>query len=278
MAASRIAIVTLAALLGTAAAAEAQFAAVPGVPQEFLDFERRSGDRIHFCLNMSSSAVAFDRAVAEALADSLLVPAVFFEIVDVDPPLPFDYRFTLTTEELFVMVNNECDALMGYALPHVGTIPAWLTATPAYYTPHIVLATTNADYSALADLPPGSVVGSRIGTPADTQWRSYTRSNQTWRRQVFSTNDQIIDALLSGSIEAAFIWEPALYFAFDGDPEAAGISTIGFPFDIADVQIAIALPANEQFLRGLLTEAIDALIADGMLADLAAQYGLPAAD
>lgn len=274
----RYAIAIIASLVLTTTAAEAQIQGVPGVPQDFLDFERRSGDRIHFCVNMASSTVAFDRAVAEAMADSLLVPAEFFEIVDVDPPLPFDYRFTLSAEELFVVVSNECDALLGFALPHIGTIPNWLTVTPAYYTPHIVLATDDPAYNSLADLPAGSVVGSRIGTPADTQWRSFTRSNDTWQRRVFSNNAQIIDALLDGTIEAAFIWEPALYLAFDGDPSAVGVSTIGYPFEIADLEIAVALPTNEQFLRGLLTDAIAALIADGIIDDLAARFGLPSAD
>lgn len=258
-------------------------AGVPAIPDEYLDVERRSGDRIVFCLNDNSAIAAFDRAVGQAIADSLLLEAEFIELVDIRPALPLDYRFTLSSNDLFVFLHNDCDAIMGYALPRIGAIPEWHTVTRPYYEPGFVLAVTNPDYRRLADIPAGAAIGSRVGTHADSRWRSFTRSNSTWEREVFSLNDGLLGALQAGTITGAIIWEPALHLAANVDQGMVGAPadaiqyvTAALPFELEPVQMAIMMRTDSDFLRNLVDLAIEDLVASGVIADLLIEYGLPA--
>ncbi len=252
--------------------------AVPVPPQDFLDFTRRSGDRIHFCINAASALAEFDRAVAQWLADSLLVPAEFHDIVDADQPAPYDYIFTLEDVDLYVEVSNHCDAVMGFQLPQVGTVPEWLTVTAAYYSPHVVLAVTDPGFRTLADLPRGSTIGSQIATPADTRLRAFLAvqgAAAPWRRQLAGDNGALLDGLRAGTFAGIVIWEPALFLATGGDPKAAGLGEAALPFEIPDLQFGVALPSNQRALRTLLDQAIQAFAAEGGLSELLARFNLP---
>ncbi len=284
MNASKIVALALVAQLAAPSVLAQGDAAVPAVPQDLLDFERRSGNQIVFCINDNSSLVEFDIAVAEVLADSILINAEFVRIIDVDPPLPFDYRFTVNDTELFAVMNNECDVVMGFALPNTGQVPDWLTVTRPYFVTDFVLVTRNEAYQRLADLPEGAVVGTRIGTNADARWRPFTRSNDTWLRRLYTNNGTLMAALSNGEIEGAIIWEPAVHMSVNADPAMIGGSPTppywmaALPFDVAPVLFSIGLQPNEQFLRSLLDETIEALVADGTIAELAARFGLPVAE
>ncbi|MCW5697506.1 MAG: transporter substrate-binding domain-containing protein [Bauldia sp.] len=242
---------------------------MPAIPEDLLDFELRPGDEIHFCLNMSSAIAEFDRAVANAIADSLLVTAEIFDMVDVHPPLPLDYIFGLSPPELFLVVTNECDAIMGWPVPRTGTMPEWLTITAAYYEAPVLLAVRGTE-----GLQPGDVIGTRLGTPADSQWRVLTQSTRTYGRLLFSNYQRMIDALENGDVDGILIWEPGLRLATGGDLAAAGMSVVTPPVPLAPVRFGVALPRNETYLRGLIDGAIAALVADGVITDIARQFGL----
>ena len=255
---------------------------VPAIPDEFLDFERRSGDRIVFCLNENSAIVEFDRAVSQAIADSLLLEAEFRILSDIRPALPLDYRFTLSVNDMFVYLNNDCDVIMGYALPQIGAVPEWLIVSRPYFEPRFVLAVTNPDYERLEDIPSGAAVGSRLGTHADSRWRSFTRSSGNWEREVFSLNDGLLGALDDGAVEGAIIWEPALYLAANEDPDLIGATpdsvpytTAALPFELAPVQLAGAMKTDADFLRSLVDMAIEDLVASGAIEDMLEEFGLP---
>lgn len=248
------------------------------VPDTFLDFGRSSGDTLRFCLNMASAMVGFDRDAAQAIADAVLLPAEFYEIVDFEAPQPYDYRFTVDEPQLFISVNNECDALMGYRLPTSGSIAEWLSVSRPYLATDMVLAVTDPAYGRLTDLPPGSRIGSRIGTPGDNRLRSYLRAGGSAAsvRVPYSGNDHLIDRLLDGDLSAALIWEPALHLFAGGDPASVGMLKAELPFDSEPIVFSIAVQSDDQFLLELIDMAIESLLADGTIGELLRQHGLPA--
>ncbi|MCW5697502.1 MAG: hypothetical protein KIS96_12320 [Bauldia sp.] len=276
------------ALGAMAASAPAAAQDVPGrnvrdaVPDGFLDFTRRTDGRIHFCLNMASAIVEYDRAVAEAIADSLLVPPNFFEIIDpYMSPYPFDYRFTVGALNLFVGVSNECDALMGYLLPAYGTPPEWLTVTRPYLIAPTVFAVADPAYRRLEDIPPGMRIGTGLGEPGDATFRTYNNTRPAsarWRRAVTPSPGDLVNGLLSGEYAGILIWEPGLHLALGGDPPEAGVSLASTPFSVPPLQFSVALPAAGAYVRGLLDQAITALEADGTLRALAIEHGIASAD
>lgn len=252
----------------------------PIVPDEFLEFERRTGNDIHFCLNMDSSLAEFDRAVAKAIADALLTGFEFHEIrAPLAQPYPHDYRFVIDEGELFIAVHNECDGLMGFYLPQSGTTPDWLTVTRPYFSPRYVLAVIEPAYNRLSDIPVGEAIASQIGSAGSAQIRSYNNAlaaSNRWQLQALPDNGLLVQRLLDGEVEAIMIWEPALYMATNGNPSAAGIRIADAPFDIARLNFSIALTTDSLYLRSLMDSAIDSLLEDGVIAEIATRFGLPA--
>jgi len=268
---------TAGVLVGLSAGAFAQgVPPLPAVPPELLQFYR-SGGEVRFCINAASSLAEFDRALAQTLADSLLIPAEFDEIVDVEPPFPFDYRFTVDEADLFVKVNNDCDAVMGYRLPRSGLIPDWLIVSRPYLESDMVLGVVDPNVERFADLPEGARIGSRIGTAGDTQFRSYLQAlpREPVDRVPYVANDILLEDLASGALDGVLIWEPALYLAGGGDPATLGIHTATLPFDIEAITFSVALKSDGQFLRSLIDEAIALVLESGVLAELLAEFGLP---
>jgi ABC-type amino acid transport substrate-binding protein len=66
-------------------------------------------------------------------------------------------------------------------------------------------------------------------------------------------------------VAAAFVWEPALYRATGGNPEAAGIHVVPPPFALQPTELGIGLRSNDSFLSVTLGQAIDSLRADGTI-------------
>ncbi|MCW5718186.1 MAG: transporter substrate-binding domain-containing protein [Bauldia sp.] len=262
------------ALTGPGSSAFGQ--ATPAVPEDFLDHVRRSGDRIHFCLNPASALMEFDRAVGQRLADMLLLPAEFTQLANLNSHYGLDYRITLTDSDLFIQVSNECDALIGFPNPAIGTIQEWLMTTQPYYKPRFVLAFGPGVGAGIDDLAAGAIIGSRVSVYADSFLRAFleTQGNR-WQRRIYSGNDGIVADLVSGAIQAAVVWEPAINLAAATDPLATGIRVVDQPFALPVLELAIALPTNQVFLRNALDAAITELRRGG-LNQLLAEFGLPA--
>src|SRR5262249_27972691 len=132
-------------------------------------------------------------------------------------------------------------------------------------------------YRKLADIPPERRIGTRIFGIVDNQLIIYLQSlpeKSRWPRAPYFNNKLLIDRLLDRSVDAAFVWEPALYRATNGAPESAGIRLIPAPFDLAPTEIGIALRSNESYLMVTLGQAIDSLRSDGTIDALLVEHGL----
>nr|WP_230989551.1 transporter substrate-binding domain-containing protein [Devosia faecipullorum] len=163
---------------------------------------------------------------------------------------------------------------MGYVL--ASSVPDWLLLTRPYLSTGNLLI-TRQPIAELADLPLDQRIGTRSMSVSDNRLQSYLSTlpqDQRWKRSTLYHNQRILEQLDSGEIGAAVIWEPAVYFATNGDPEAAGYHTLPLPFVDRRTDIGLATRSNNTYLNSALGEAIAELIADGTLADMIDEFHL----
>jgi polar amino acid transport system substrate-binding protein len=260
----------------TSGAARAQGADVP--PRDVYQERGRSQDnKVALCLNPDAMMASFERALAHELSSALLLTPSVIDIKGWAPTEPLDYRLPLTFEEIYIQFAERCDGFMGFTLAQ--GYPDWMTVTRPYLVTRTVIATTAASVRKLADIPLNRPLGTRILGGPDNQVIMYLQSlpeKSRWRRLAYYNNKVLIDRLLDGTVAAAFVWEPALYRATGGKPEAAGLRVIPSPFELYETEIGIAVRSRDVFLSAALGQAIDALRADGTIDRLLAEQGLAA--
>jgi polar amino acid transport system substrate-binding protein len=234
---------------------------------------RSTGDKIAFCVNPASMMAPFEKALASEIAARLLVTPNVFEVKTWHPTEPLDYRLPLAYDELYIEFAERCDGFMGMTL--ASGYPSWLIVTRPYVTTRTVLAATSADYHKLADIPSDRPIGTRMLGIVDNQMILYLQSlpeKSRWRRIPYFNNKLLFDRLLDHTVAAAFVWEPALYRATNGAPEAAGIHVIPAPFELQPTELGIGLRSNDSFLSLTLGQAIDSLRGDGTVDRLMVEH------
>jgi polar amino acid transport system substrate-binding protein len=238
---------------------------------------RSTGDKIAFCVNPAAMMATFETALAREIAARLLVTPNVIEVKTWHPTEPLDYRLPLAYDELFIEFAERCDGFMGMTL--ASGYPSWLIVTRPYVSTRTVLAATSADYHKLADIPADRPIGTRMLGIVDNQMILYLQSlpeKSRWRRVPYFNNKLLLDRLLDRTVAAAFVWEPALYRATNGAPEAAGIHVMPAPFELQPTELGIGLRSNDSFLSLTLGQAIDSLRADGTINRLMVENTLAA--
>lgn len=246
------------------------------LPREFFeDRLDREGDTIVFCVNEDAMMADFERDLAEEIGNALLLNV---EIYNVDPPrptIPLDYRLPLIPEQLFLVLVDYCNAMFGFTLSQ--GYQDYLSITRPYMDTDYALVFRSDQYQRLTDVPLDERIGTRSMNNGDIALTSYLRTlpeNQRWRRSVYFDNEILIERLLDGTIGAAVIWKPAVYFATEGDPESAGLRLLPVPFAVAPTQIGLGMLAGDDFVRTSLDEAIAVLVEEGVVAELLARHHL----
>jgi polar amino acid transport system substrate-binding protein len=275
----RPAIVALLAALVCCAsgAASAQGMEIP--PRDTYQDRGRGGqgNKVALCVNGAAMMASFDAALARELASALLLTAEVIEVKTWRPTEPLDYRLPLMIEEIYIQFAEQCDGFMGFTLAQ--GYPEWMIVTRPYLVTRTVIATTAPNVRRLADIPPTRPLGTRILGGVDNQVTMYLQSlpeKSRWPRLAYYNNKILIDRLLDGTVAAAFVWEPALYRATGGKPQAAGLHIIPSPFKPYETELGIAVRTQDSFLSATLGQAIDALRADGTIDRLLAEHGLAA--
>jgi polar amino acid transport system substrate-binding protein len=258
----------LLAALSVVIAAEVSAQEVDDLPPRDVYHERgrSTGDKIAFCVNPASMMAPFEMALAREIAARLLVTPNVIEVKTWHPTEPLDYRLPLAYDELYIEFAERCDGFMGMTL--APGYPAWLIITRPYVTTRTVLAATSADYLKLADVPANRALGTRMLGIVDNQLILYLQSlpeKTRWRRIPYFNNKLLLDRLLDRTVAAAFVWEPALYRATNGAPEAAGIHVIPAPFELQPTELGVGVRSNDSFLSVTLGQAIDSLRDDGSI-------------
>jgi ABC-type amino acid transport substrate-binding protein len=245
-----------------------------GIPEQLFNTTRpQQGDTIRFCIDQRSIGAKFDHAVSQAIADALLLNAVF-----VDAPTGFGLNADGYSDELRLAMNNECDAMAGMSLQPNSPLLEWATFTRAYAEIPFVFAVTDASYNSLNDIPKDRTLGTALGSVGESAFITYqsTQSeNQRWRRLPYADPRLMLTRLLDGTLGGILLWGPALSFITDGDPAGAGVRIVPTdPMPASNVSVGLLLSAQETFLRSQMDQAIGSLIADGTLQGLMEEYGI----
>lgn len=248
------------------------------IAPEFLDQTLRQGDNtLRFCLNPASALEPLDRAVAQAIADTLLLNAEFHEVAAPFVIQAYDFQLQIGGREFFIAFHNNCEAFMGLRLAP-GQLPDWLSISQPYFSARTVLASATPGIDSFADIPPGAIIGSRLQGSGDVSLISYLRSlreSTRPRRFPYPDYETLIERLTDGTAVAILIWEPALYFASGGDPARIGITAIfDPPHAVPPLDFGVAVMARNTFTRGLIDQAITALRDDGTLDALAREHAM----
>lgn len=247
---------------------------IPFVPEDRLERSRRlQEDRIVFCLVTGAPTSAFDRAVAEALAESLLLEAEFYEI---PPDFPVyesvDFLYTL-----YLLLSNNCNAFIGMNLAPEA-YPSWLTFTRTYARIPFVFAVTDESYAALRDVPRDLPLGVSMMSRADMGLIRYLQTlpaGNRWQRYPYADPSLMLTRLLDGTIAGAFFWAPDLSSLLEGNEEAGRVHTIPTdPLPDTRAQLGIAMLSQDTYLRTTLDQAIVATIEDGTVQTLLESHGL----
>jgi polar amino acid transport system substrate-binding protein len=270
-----ISLLTLALCLGAFPAQAQPLTDV--VPRDlYTDRLRQDGNSITFCYNPQGMMAEFEQELAQVIGSVLLVEP---KLVEMDNPRiptnPLDYRLPFLEEALFILLAEKCDVIMGYVL--ATSVPDWLLLTRPYLSTGNLLATKLPDVTSITDLPTDQRIGTRSMSVSDNRLQAYIATlpqDQRWKRSTLYHNQRLLEQMDSGEIGAAVIWEPALYYATDGDPEAAGYHILPLPFVDRRTDIGLATRSNNTYLNSILGDAIGELIADGTLAELVQSYNL----
>ena len=273
--AAGVAVATLAALaIVNVGFAFAQFEDMP--PRDvYRERGRTRGNQIALCVNSAAMMASFDKALGEQISSRLLLTPNLIEIKTWHPTEPLDYRIPLSFEEIYNEFAERCDGFMGFTLAQ--GYPSWLMITRPYLSTRVVLAATSPEFRKLADIPVNRPIGTRMLGGVDNQLIVYLQSlpeKSRWQRQAYFNNKMLLDRLLDRTVAAAFVWEPALYRATDGDPESKGIHVISPPFELSQTELGIGLRSNDAYLATTLGQAIDSLRMDGTIDRLLAEHNL----
>jgi polar amino acid transport system substrate-binding protein len=274
-----IAAAALAAAIALASPAAAQRGgggAPAPLPRDFyVDRLTRQGDRIIFCVNQNAMMAEFERELAQLIGDVLLVDV---EIYNVDPPLPtipLDYRLPLLPEQLFLVLIDDCDAMFGFAL--AGNYRDWITLSRPYIETHTSLVVADPAITAFGDVPRDRAFGTRAMNNGDMALITYLQAlpeDDRWQRIGYFTNALLLERLFDGTVAGAVMWEPAVYFATGGDLASAGLRLLPLPFEPRPTSLGLAMLAEDVFLRTMLDDAIEVLVADGSVEALAIEHHL----
>jgi len=266
----------LACLLAVPAVAQApQDPDTPFVPDDYLDRTRRlGGESIRFCASSASALQPVDRAVAEEIGAMLLLETEWLEIRYPFPAPPYDFQIALSEESLFTELNNRCDVFTGFAMSNL-TFPSWLTVSEPYLVTRFVLATSEGGPATLEATETGARIGTRLGSGADAIFAAYVGASAEgrWRRIPYPDHRSLLRNLDEGTIDAAFVWEPALTLAAAGGdgPDAWSLMT-GAP-TTPPVSFGMVTLSGNSFLRELIDQALGEMAASGTLAQITEAHG-----
>lgn len=262
----------MAGVLGFAAATSC-VAQSYGVPSELLNNTRRmDGDKLQICVDVTGKLHDFDRAVGQAIAEALFLKPEFHEGFGGYPTSGEGFL-----DELQIAMTNTCDIMVGMTVQENSPYPDWSVISRPYVSLPYVLVVKD-DYKSLMDIERSRKLGtalSSMGERVFITWNQQLPKEQRFIRLPYADMDLMSKRVADGSIAGMVIWQPvfaALQRA--GNPDAAGLHVISLkPVPNTVTRVGILMKQRDSYLRTQVDTAIDALIADGTIAALMAEYG-----
>ncbi|WP_421952928.1 hypothetical protein [Pelagibacterium sp.] len=243
------------------------------VDRSLLDAWRlTTGNTIRFCQYDTSPTLEFDRALAEAAAQQLLVNAEFTVLGSA-----YGIGGEYAAEDLFVSLTNDCDVIFGMGLA-ANMYPVEFISTRPYAGFSYVLAVADADIEGLGDIEGGEKVGALVGSfgfGALGRYIATLPADQRLLALPYGDTELMVTRLLDGTIAGMVVYGPSLVEFRNEHPNEGEIFIRPLADQIgADVDIGGLLLTRNGYLRTLLDEAIALMIEDGTIAALLAETGL----
>lgn len=265
-----------AAVLGMGLAgglAQSAAAQTHGVPPELLKNTRRmDGERISVCADTSGRTLAFDKAVAELIADALFLQMDYQEGFGGYPTSGDGFL-----DELQIAMTNSCDILMGMTVQENSPFPTWAALSRPYVSLPYMIIVKDA-YEKLLDIPTDRKLGTALGSMGERvfiTWNQQRPKSARYSRFPYADMTLMAKRVQDGTIAGGVIWAPAWAELQRQAPEqVAGLRAIPLsPVPETVTRIGILVKARDSFLRARIDEAIDALVADGSIAAKLAEFG-----
>jgi polar amino acid transport system substrate-binding protein len=270
---ARLAAVLICALLATITPATAQLDIVSR--DLYTERTRNEGNRISFCLRPFGPIAAFEAELAEQIGKMLLTEVRTYTLnprsFPVRPSI-FDYYFGLTDDQMFIMMAQNCDVVLGMHLSSAS--PEWLRLSRPYISANVLGITRDPALKSIEDLGPEIRIGVQGQAAGDASLMSYfkTQPNGTTPERVsFRSNQDLFAALSSGQVNAALIWEGALMAGTDGNPEGY-YPMARLPFPVDPIGVSAAVRVEDRFLGVLIDEALAALEDNGTLLEMGLRH------
>lgn len=251
----------------------------PDVSREFLDQVRQlEGDLIRFCVYDASVTAPFDRAVARAIGDVLLVDVEFVSITSAIQIEGLDF-VPISADEFYIHLQNDCQAFLGMALS-ADVYPDWLTFTRPYgAAPFVAVAHQDSDIEAVHDVERGERIGTAMLSEIDIRLISYNGSlpeGRRWQRTPYSHNGRVLERVLDGSVDIGLLWHPAYEYLVRSNDAFDGAKIVSLdPLPGAVRRMGMALRSNDSFVRSLLDDAIEVIVNEGVVQELYQQSDFP---
>lgn len=261
-------------------------ALAPTIPPAFAQLEivsrdlytertRNEGNRLSFCLRPFGPIAAFEAELAEQIGKMLLTEVRTFTLnarnFPVRPSI-FDYYFGLTEDQMFIMMAENCDVILGMHLS--SATPEWLRLSRPYISAKVLGITRDPALKSLEDLGPNirlGVHGQASGDAALVSYLSTQAKGTTPERVSFRSNQDLFSALSTGQVDAALIWEGALMAGTDGN--ATGYYPMDrLPFPADPIGVSAAVRVEDRFLGVLIDEALTALEQNGTLVEMGLRH------
>lgn len=208
--------------------------------------------------NDPSSGKGFESAVAYAVADQLGFDKdhVKWEVASFDQIIaPGAKKFDFAINQ--VSISDERKANLDFSSPYYTTTQAVVTLE----------SSPGAAAKSLADLK-GLKIGAMVGTTSLTAAQDVI--DPTTPVSPFNDNDQVKQALTSGLVDAIVVDLPTALYITAAELDG-GILVGQLPDSAGGDQFGLVLDKGSS-LTGPVTDAVDALDADGTLGDLEAQW------
>jgi polar amino acid transport system substrate-binding protein len=252
-------------------AQSAALAQTPYVPEEWKYGKRQDGAALNYCVDERDPDLPVAKEIGRAVAQALLLQ-------------PKEHAIGQNTvgediDNLYRVFLEKCDIFLGFKLIS-DAYPQWLAITRPYYRTSYVLATTDAAWKSLADMPKSKAIGATIGTSGDIRLIQYLQAlpaEQRWSRFPMGSDELALNALMRGAVGVALVWGPSFWALQKSDPALAGLRLISpRPLPESAVGVGAILLANETFLRSSVDDAIASLIADGSIGAILDRNKFPA--
>jgi hypothetical protein len=229
------------------------------------------GNAISFCIDPRDPGHVVDAAIAEAIADALLVDV---RLHVVDRPLQSEDDF----EDLYFELVEYCAVYVGFRL-YSETYPEWIITTRGFYESRFVLVTADPAWSTLDDIPLDVPIGVVQGTLGDIRFLMSNNAQTVDRRRPrvpLGLPHLAFDALLAGNVGALLVWEPWWWWLGQEREDVAALHVVEAPsISEPGTEVGAVLLSNRTFIRTQVDEAIGALIADGTIAAILERFEYP---